>query len=356
MARNREAERALALFDEAQTARTHGDLGAAAAKLRESVSLYPNEASLAALADCLLRWGHDGEAIVYLSASLGLGESTATRVSLSQAFARIGSRADALHHLRLVLERERQHPEARKELKRLLRDPMSIEETAIRHRVVQELGKAVPELPLGRDASPLHALQWVAGYVLLRSELADAAQRPDIVRLFELFNQLAIHPDPEVADLLTGAVFPDLAEWSGTAELARSHLVGRGKRAFDEAVALWGPPRDGLPGLTVALLPVFVAMTVPGFQAGGLKVGPALARQILDAVNNAGSSAAPELRGRLEVLSRMGDSKDVAVLKSFFAGLREIMESRAPAAIELARQTFTGQARAALERELGFNP
>src|SRR5262245_60454565 len=97
-------ERALQLYDEGRAAMARSDLQTAVPKLQQSVALLPTAPSVAALGECLLRVSRYGEAVVHLTAALGMGASgPAMRVLLAQALDPIGEREEALSQLRGAL-------------------------------------------------------------------------------------------------------------------------------------------------------------------------------------------------------------------------------------------------------------
>src|SRR5262245_59871603 len=112
-------ERALVLYDEGRAAMKRGDLHTAAAKLRASVRLMPTGPSLAALGESLLGLYLDAEAVVHLSAALGMGErDVSVRSMLAVGLRRVGDRAESLRLLRAAYAERPSDPGLLDELKR----------------------------------------------------------------------------------------------------------------------------------------------------------------------------------------------------------------------------------------------
>jgi hypothetical protein len=345
-------DEALALFDEGRAATARGDHALGVEKLQASVALSPTAPSLAALGQSLKRVGRSTEAVIHLAAAIGLGDtSPAVRTALAIALAGVGEHDEALKRLRELMHERPDDDGVRAELKRLLRDPIRLARLANRHRLLDEIRAALPEIRLKDDDSPILGLKLVGRYV------ATWATPPrDLDRLepaFRFLNRLAVSPDQEMSDLLTAVVFPMLTSWRSAVGTANELLVGRGRRVLEDAVALWGPPiaedpplgRDDLPELLRLLLPDFEAPEVDL-----MKLGPALGRYYVSAIK----AGAPDgdLRRAGLLLSRMAASDDAAVRWAFDDALKKILEIRSPAAIEVAKRDFTGLAQTALTIQL----
>lgn len=351
-------ERALALYDEGRAAMERSDLYTAVAKLRESVAILPTAPSVAALGESLLGVSRYGEAVVHLTAALGMGAGWARlRTQLARALGKIGERREAIGLLKTALREQPEDAEPRTELQRLLSDPEVIARTANRHRLLQELRIAVPAIRFEPTDPPIKVLRSIGIYVALFLEMGR--DHEELIPVFQFLNRLAVSPDQEIADLLAGVVFPVLAEWPDTTEVARRMLVGKGRSGFEDALALWGNPAPGEPVLTASTLLDAFRFFVPGFELelawpleeAAIAFGRYLADRIMSGV------ADEQLADAFTLLSKMGTLGDPRlhggsdrVYEAFEQALAELLDSRQPRIRQTALRLLTGKARSILER------
>ena len=341
--------RALALFDQGSAHLRRDEHALAVEKLTASVALAPTAPALAALGQSLLRSARYPEAVVHLAAAVGMGDARSTmRALLASAIAKSGDRSEGLRRLKEMLQ---EHPDdltVRQELKNVLSDPSDLARFAGRARLVEGLRKALPELRMQAGDTPIDGFRLIGRFIA--SWAAAPADPQRLQRAFSFLNEVSLSAGQEEADLLTATVFPILVSWNSAILAAQEMLGGRARRAFDVAVALWGPPigtdallsGDDLHDELRFMLPELIfSDELPG------PIGATIGRWYVAAVEASAAPADIKRAGRL--LSRMAASDDGQVRDAFSDALAEIVGARTSAAIDIARRDLTGLARTAVD-------
>jgi len=93
------------LYEEGKAAMKASSLPAAIENFKESLKYSPHPKTLELLGECLLAQGNDIEAIIYLSASAGLGSKQfRARFLLAKALSQVGEMSLAIDKLEEALE------------------------------------------------------------------------------------------------------------------------------------------------------------------------------------------------------------------------------------------------------------
>jgi hypothetical protein len=338
---------ALSLFDEGRAAASRGDHAIAVEKLRASVALAPGPAALAILGQSLSHLGLYAEAAVAFAAAIGLGDITYDRrVRLAIAIAKNGDRYDGLRRLRDLQQENPNDAEVRFELRRILSDPLALARIANRHRLLDEIRGALPEVPIEKDDT------WMEGLAKLGRYIAARAGRETrrLERAFRFLDRLAESPDSDVANLLTAVVFTEFILWSVPVDAVRAALGLRARRALDDALAIWGPPSPGGPPLVGENLSESLRFRLWNFnppEPSSMTIGSALGQHYVASVES--GTPAVEIEQIGLILCQMADSDDPAVREAFDDALAEMLRVDSREVVQTAHRTFSGLARTALE-------
>ena len=341
--------RALRFFDEGSGHLRRGEYALAVDKLMASVALAPTAPSLAALGESLLGSARYPEAVVHLAAAIGMGDARSTiRTLLASAIAKSGDRNEGLRRLKEMLQEQPDDLTVRQELKNILSDPIGLARVANRKRLLEGIRNALPEIRIEVGDTPIDGFKLIGRYIA--SWAAAPADAERLLRAFSFLNEVSLGAGSEDADLLTATVFPILVSWESAIIAAQELLGGRARRAFDVAVALWGPPigadaplcgDDFLEELRFMLPALIVSDESRG------PMGATIGRWYVAAVE--GSAAHPDIKRAGRLLSRMAASDDGQVKDAFSDALAQIVDARSPAALDSARRELTGIARTALD-------
>jgi tetratricopeptide (TPR) repeat protein len=341
--------RALTLFDEGSAHLRRGEHALAVDKLTASVAIAPTAPSLAALGQSLFCSARYAEAVVHLAAAVGMGDARWTmRSMLASAIAKSGDRNEGLRRLKEMLQEQPDDLTVRQELKNVLSDPLDLIGIANRERLLDGIRNALPEIRMEPGDTPIDGFKLIGRYIA--SWAAAPADAERLQRAFSFLNDVSLSGGQEEADLLTATVFPILVSWDSAILAAQEMLGGRARRAFDVAVALWGPPIGTDASLSSNDLHEELRFMLPDpILSDKLRVpiGGTIGRWYVAAVE---ASAAPSDIKRVgRLLSRMAASDDGQVRDAFNDALAEIAGARTPAAIDIARRDLTGSARTAID-------
>lgn len=115
------------LYQEARDALNHGDLEVATAKFRESAKQAPHFKTYEMLGECLLKCDQLEEAVLYLSASAGLGNRQyRSRYLLAQTLIRLGDPVSAAEKLQEAVQMQPAYKAARTLLDKLLTEDAQV--------------------------------------------------------------------------------------------------------------------------------------------------------------------------------------------------------------------------------------
>ena len=114
------AEAARTLYQQARAAMAAGDRSAAISQFTESAQLQPHFKTYELLGECLLAEGQVTQAILYLSAAVGLGRKTfRAHYLLATALLELGAPEDAREQLIIALELQPNYSSAERLLEQL---------------------------------------------------------------------------------------------------------------------------------------------------------------------------------------------------------------------------------------------